>query len=137
MSLSAHRVVGAAPPAAEISEKKLDEIITVVQAAGEVVGSRRACLRVPVEGFARIERLGARGEQHVVGVYDISRSGIAVVDAEPMVIGEQFNVLFVRENKRPIEVMCTARHSRRQGDAYIIGAEFGVSWLSAMSAAML
>ena len=48
-----------------------------------------------------------------------------------------FNVLFSRPGKRPIEVMCSARHSRRQGDAFIIGAEFGVSWLSAVSAAMM
>jgi hypothetical protein len=36
----------------------------------------------------------------------------------------------------PIEVLCTARHSRRQGEAYITGAEFGVSWLSALGAAV-
>ena len=136
MTLPVHRVVQAAPPASELSEKKLDEIIVAVQSAGDDAGPRRSCLRVPVEGYARIQRLGAPG-QHVVGVYDISRSGIAVVDSEPMVIGEQFNVLIARDNKRPIEVLCTARHSRRQGDAYIIGAEFGVSWLSAISAAMV
>jgi hypothetical protein len=137
MTLPVHRVVDSPPPAVEISDKKLDEMIAAVQAAGDDVGPRRSCMRVPVEGYAKLVRLGARGQQRIVGVYDISRSGIAVVDGQPMVIGEQFNVLFERQSRRPIEVMCTARNSRRQGDAYIIGAEFGVSWLSALSAAMV
>ena len=125
-----------APAGVEISEARLSEIIASVQAAGDDVGPLRRAMRVPVEGFARIQKLGSR-EQQVVGVYDLSRGGIAIVNDEPMAAGEQFNVLFSRENKRPIEVMCTARHSRRQGEAFIIGAEFGVSWLSAVSAAMV
>ena len=136
MSPLVHRVVGPVSEGVEISEKKLGEIIAAVQSAGDDVGPRRACLRVPVEGFARMQRPGERGQQ-VVGVYDVSRNGIAIVDGEPMKAGEQFNVLFMREERRPIEVMCTVRHCRPQGDAYIIGAEFGVSWLSAMSAAMV
>ena len=132
-----HRVVRPAPDGVEISERKLSEIIAAVQSAGDDGGPhRRSCLRVPVEGFARMERLGERG-QRVVGVYDLSRNGIAIVDGEPMERGSQFNVLFMREQRRPIEVMCTVRHCRPQGEAYIIGAEFGVSWLSAMSAAMI
>jgi hypothetical protein len=73
----------------------------------------------------------------VIGIYDMSRTGIAIVDSEPMVSGQRFNVLFSRPDKRPIEVMCSARHSRREGDAFIIGAEFGVSWLTAVAAAMV
>jgi hypothetical protein len=128
------------PPAGvEISEAKLSEMIALVQAAGEQVGPIRRAMRVPVEGFARIQPLGTRGspQQRVVGVYDMSRTGIAIVDSEPMPSGQQFNVLFSRPDKRPIEVMCSARHSRREGEAFIIGAEFGVSWLSAVSAAMM
>jgi hypothetical protein len=119
----------------EISEAKLSEMIASVQAAGEEAGVIRRAMRVPVEGFARIQPLGSR-QQRVVGVYDMSRTGIAIVDAEPIAVGGQFNVLFSRQDKRPIEVMCSARHSRREGEAFIIGAEFGVSWLSAVSAAM-
>jgi hypothetical protein len=125
------------PPAgAEISESKLSEMIASVHAAGDDVGPLRRALRVPVEGFARIQPLASRA-QRIVGIYDMSRTGIAIVDGEPMATGEQFNVLFSREGRRPIEVLCTTRHTRRQGDAFIIGAEFGVSWLSAISAAML
>ena len=125
------------PPAGvEISEARLSEMIASVQAAGEEVGPVRRAMRLPVEGFARIQPLGSR-QQRVVGVYDMSRTGIAIVDSEPIEPGRQFNVLFSRPDKRPIEVMCSARHSRRQGDAFIIGAEFGVSWLSAVAAAMM
>jgi hypothetical protein len=111
-------------------------MIAAVQAAGEDEGVIRRAMRVPVEGFARIAPLGG-GEQRMVGVYDMSRTGIAIVDTEPMPSGRNFKVLFARPDKRPIEVMCSARHSRAQGDAFIIGAEFGVSWLSAVSAAMM
>ena len=134
-------VPSAQPPVgAEISEDKLTAMIAAVQAAGEDRGESggviRRAMRVPVEGFARIAPLGG-GDQRVVGVYDMSRTGIAIVDAEPMAAGRQFKVLFARRDTRPIEVMCCARHSRQQGEAFIIGAEFGVSWLSAVSAAMM
>ena len=124
------------PSGIEISEAKLSEMVASVLAAGEEVGPIRRAMRVPVEGFARIQPLGSR-HQRVVGVYDMSRTGIAIVDSEPMTSGQQFNLLFSRPDRRPIEVMCSARHSRREGEAFIIGAEFGVSWLSAVSAAMM
>ena len=124
------------PSGVEISEAKLEEMIASVQAAGEHVGPIRRAMRLPVEGFARIQPLGSR-HQRVVGVYDMSRTGIAIVDSEPMEPGRQFNVFFSRPDKRPIEVMCSARHSRQQGDAFIIGAEFGVSWLGAVGAAIV
>jgi hypothetical protein len=120
----------------EISEAKLSEMIASVQAAGEEAGVIRRAMRLPVEGFARILPRGGR-EQRVVGVYDMSRTGIAIVDSAPMAAGQQFNVLFSRPDKRPIEVMCSARHSRQQDEAFIIGAEFGVSWLSAVAGAMM
>jgi hypothetical protein len=137
--------------AVEISEARLLEMIASVQAAGEDVGLiqrgliRRA-MRLPVEGFARIQPLRSRHQQtppqqdqqqRVVGVYDMSRTGIAIVDSEPMEPGQQFNILFSRPDSRPIEVMCSVRYSRREGVAFIIGAEFGVSWLSAVAAAMM
>jgi PilZ domain len=125
----------------EISEARLLEIIASVEAAGEDVGLNRRAMRLPVEGFARIQPLSSRQQQdqqqRVVGVYDMSRTGIAIVDSEPMELGQQFNVLFSRPDRRPIEVMCSVRYSRRQGDAFIIGAEFGVSWLSALAATMM
>ena len=100
---------------------------------------RRSALRVPVEGFVTIVPLSSgagRGSPRKVGVYDLSRSGIAIVDEQPIPSGSQFNVQFSRESGLPLEVLCTARHSRPQGDAFITGAEFGVSWLSALRAAV-
>jgi len=130
-------VVYGAPRGVEISESKLTEMISSVNAAGQEVGTRRTAMRIPVEGYARIQPLGDHGGERVVGIYDMSRGGIAIVDTEARAAGEQFKVMFARQGKRPIEVMCTTRHVRRQGEGYIIGAEFGVSWLSAMSAAMV
>ena len=127
-----------APGGVELSERKLNEMAAALHGPDPL--GRRTALRVPVEGFVTIVPLapggGGRGDQRRVGVYDLSRSGIAVVDIEPIEPGAQFNIQIARESGLPIEVMCTAKHSRRHGDAYITGAEFGVSWLSALGAAV-
>jgi c-di-GMP-binding flagellar brake protein YcgR len=124
--------------AVALSEKKLRSMVEALQSASTDPLGRRRALRVPVAGFVTIAPLGGdardRGEKHRVGVYDLSRTGIAVVADQPMANGTQFNVQFEREAGVPIEVMCTARHSRRHDDAYIIGAEFGVSWIDALGA---
>ncbi len=125
------------PGGVELSEKKLHEMSAALHAPDPT--GRRSALRVPVEGFVTIvplRRDGGRAAERRVGVYDLSRSGIAVVAAEPIEAGSQFNVQIARESGLPIEVLCTARHTRRQGEAYITGAEFGVSWLSALGAAV-
>ena len=123
-----------------LSEKKLAALVAALQSGAADPFGRRTALRVPVAGFANIVPLSGdareRGERRRVGVYDLSRSGIAVVADEPMPDGTQFNVQFERESGLAIEVMCTARHSRRQGEAFIIGAEFGVSWIDALGAAV-
>jgi hypothetical protein len=124
------------PGGVELSEAKLREMAEVLH--GPDPTGRRSALRVPVEGFVTIVPLksGARGRPRQVGVYDLSRTGIAVVDAEPMEAGEQFEVVFSRELGAPIEVLCTARHARQQGEAYITGAEFGVWWRAALGVAV-
>jgi hypothetical protein len=125
------------PGGVELSERKVQEMSAALH--GDDPMGRRSALRVPVEGFVTIVPLtpgGGHAAQRRVGVYDLSRSGIAVVDAEPIEAGSQFNIQIARESGMPIEVLCTARHSRRQGEAYITGAEFGVSWLSALGAAV-
>ena len=124
------------PQAIELSEKKLRELSAILEGpdAGGPSGGRRAALRVPVEGYVTIKPLGHGAPSIRVGVFDLSRTGIALVAPEPIPPGGKFNVLFTRDEGPPIEILCTARHSRQQGDAYITGAEFGVSWLSALGA---
>ena len=118
----------------ELSEKKLRELSQLLHAPDPT--GRRSALRVPVEGFVTIQPIGPRGTMPSirVGVYDLSRTGIAIVAEQPIPPGGKFNVRFAREDGPPIELLCTARHARRQGEAYITGAEFGVSWLSALGA---
>jgi hypothetical protein len=138
MSLPVQRIASDTPPAGvEISESKLQDMIAAVHGAADFAG-RRSALRVPVEGFALMSPLGTdAGAAHRVGVYDLSRSGIAVVDSDARARGDRFNILFPRAHRRPIEVLCTVRHCRANGAGYIIGAEFGVSWLSAVGSAIL
>jgi hypothetical protein len=124
------------PAAVELSEKKLRELSELLQGSDttDAFAGRRAALRIPVEGFVTIKPLGHGAPSLRVGVYDLSRTGIALVTPEPIPPGGKFNVLFTREAGPPIQILCTAKHSRPQGDAYITGAEFGVSWLSALGA---
>jgi hypothetical protein len=122
-----------------LSEKKLRALVDALQSSASDPFGRRTALRLPVAGFVNIVPLSGdarEGERRRVGVYDLSRTGIAVVADKPMPNGTQFNVQFERESGLPIEVMCTARHTRRQDDGFIIGAEFGVSWIDALGAAV-
>ena len=138
MYLDVHRPAAERPAGAELSESKLRELADALHGPDPV--GRRNALRVPVEGFVTIAPLPAAGAAEAtprfVGVYDLSRTGIALVDQEPIPAGTQFNVRFARDAGLPIEVLCTARHSRKQGEAYITGCEFGVSWLAALSLAV-
>ena len=118
----------------ELSENRLRELADLLHGTDPM--GRRLYVRVPVEGFVMMQPLGGGEAARKVGVYDLSRGGIALVDDEPMPSGMKFNIRFPREVGPPAEILCTARHSRRMGDAYIIGAEFGVSWLSALVASV-
>jgi len=118
----------------ELSESRLRELANLLHAPDPV--GRRLFVRVPVEGFVMMQPLAGGEAARKVGVYDLSRGGIALVDDEPMPGGMKFNLRFPREVGPPAEILCTARHSRRMGEAYIIGAEFGVSWLAALVGAV-
>ena len=122
----------------ELTEERLSKMIDALHATADPV-DRRTALRLPVEGYVDIELLtpGARPQSRRVAVYDLSRTGVAIIDVEPLEMNRQFNMLIPRENRRPIEVLCLARHCRPQGDGYIVGAQFGVSWLSAVGATLI
>jgi hypothetical protein len=121
----------------ELSETKLKELSTLLHGPDPM--GRRNALRIPVEGFVAMTPLapGAPPERRRVGVYDLSRTGIALVDDEPIPAGSKFDLHFAREDGTEIELLCTARHARKQGEAWITGAEFGVSWLAALGASVL
>jgi hypothetical protein len=146
------RRVAAGLAGAELSEARLQEVIDAINAAAGAAfddapgGGRRSAARLPVEGFALMSRDESTAADpaapadpdaapHFVGIYDLSRTGIAIVDVEPLAAGARFRVLVPRDGaRRPIEVRCVARHCRRRGDGYVIGAAFGTSWVSAMGA---
>jgi hypothetical protein len=126
-----------APPGGlELSENKLREMAAALHAPDPY--GRRSAMRVPVEGFVTMAPLPPAPDltPQRVGVYDLSRSGVAIVVGEPIDPGTKFNLLFARSRTLPLEVLCTARHCRREGAGYIIGAEFGVSWMDALLGAM-
>jgi len=122
----------------ELTEEKLTKMIDALHASVDPA-DRRTALRLPIEGFVDIALVmpGAEPQSRRVAVYDMSRTGVAIIDLDPLEPGRQFNLMIPRENRRPIEVLCIARHSRPQGDGYVIGAQFGVSWLSALGATLV
>ena len=139
MSQPVRRVArGAAMEGVELTEAKLAQMIDALHATADPT-DRRTALRLPVEGYVDIALVtpGAPPQARRVAVYDLSRTGVAIIDLDPMESGRQFNMLIPREDRRPIEVLCLARHCRPQGDGFIIGAQFGVSWLSAVGAAVI
>lgn len=139
MSQPVRRVArGAAMEGVELTEAKLTQMIAALHATADPM-DRRTALRLPVEGYVDLALVtpGAPPQARRVAVYDLSRSGVAIIDLDPMEPGRQFNMLIPRQDRRPIEVLCLARHCRAQGEGFIIGAQFGVSWLSAVGAAVI
>lgn len=122
----------------QLTEERLEKMIDALHATADPA-DRRTALRLPIEGFVDIALItpGAEPQSRRVAVYDMSRTGVAIIDLDPLEPGRQFNLMIPRENRRPIEVLCIARHSRPQGDGYVIGAQFGVSWLSALGATLI
>jgi hypothetical protein len=122
----------------ELTEERLAKMIDALHATADPM-DRRTALRLPVEGFVDIALVapGATVETRRVAVYDLSRTGVAIIDLDPIEPGRQFNMLIPRPDRRPIEVLCLARHCRPQGDGFIVGAQFGVSWLSAVGARVI
>lgn len=139
MTHPVRRVARGAPvEGVELTEEKLGAMIDALHATADPM-DRRTALRLPVEGYVDIA-LTTPGEEPVarrVPVYDLSRTGVAIIDLDPIDAGRQFNMLIPRENRRPIETLCVVRHCRPQGEGYIVGAQFGVSWLSALGAAVI
>lgn len=122
-----------------LSERLLQQMIDALQTTLPHQQGLRRWPRLSLEGFLTLKPLGAaeRGNARQVGVYDISRTGVAVVDDRPAFAGEQFALQIPRKMRRAIEVLCTVRNCRGERGAFIIGAEYGTSCLDAMNAMLL
>ena len=75
---------------------------------------------------------GRSGRARQAIVCDISSTGLAIGVREALLPGTQFKILIPRRFRRAIEVLCTAKHCRPSGKGYIVGAEYGVSWLETL-----
>ena len=124
------------PGGVELSEKKLAELMDAIEAASASNDdARRVAVRLPAQGTVLLASVGplVPDPPREVRVYDVSRFGVAVIDVAPMAAGTQFNLLVPRDGRRPLEMLCTVRHSRPIRDAFEIGAEYGASWLSVVA----
>jgi hypothetical protein len=123
-------------PTLELSDRRLAELIAAIHAGEPDPMGRRVSPRVRVQGLVKLVPMGAVSaeEARLVGVYDVSRNGIAIIDAEPIEAGRQFNLHIDRGSRRPIEMLCTVRHCRPLDGNFLIGTEYGVSALSGLAA---
>jgi len=114
----------------ELSDATLGALVSALDAFSEPDSAgRRDSARLRIQGRVMMTQLD-RSEPNAsspceVGIYDISRSGIAIVDERPMERGTQFSVLLPRAGSHPVEMICTAVHSREQDGAFVIGARYG------------
>src|SRR5688500_14344321 len=132
------RVPTTAAPAGgvEISEKKLSELIDAIEVASTPNDERRrVAARLPAHGTVLLAPVnpGSTERPREVRVYDVSRFGVAVLDDLPIATGTQINLLVPRDGRRPLEMLCTVRHSRPLQGAHVIGAQFGASWLATVA----
>lgn len=118
----------------ELSERKLEKVIKAVAALRCEADIARLSPRLTVQASVTMVPFasGRTGQPRTVGIYDISAAGVAVVDSQPMAPGTQFKLLIPRRLRRPVEVLCTVRHCRQSEGGFILGAEYGVSWLETL-----
>ncbi len=127
---------GSADRPLQLSAHRLAKVIRALNAERDEQSLARLSPRIRLRGSVMMLPLGrsTTADARFVGVYDISRAGVAIVDQLPVAIGTQFKMLIPRRLRRPIEVLCTVRHCRASDGAFIIGAEYGVSWLETLGA---
>ncbi|CAN5511217.1 hypothetical protein BH10PLA1_BH10PLA1_18670 [soil metagenome] len=77
-------------------------------------------------------RHGRSGKSRRASINDISAEGVSVIADEPLPVGTQFKLLVPRKFRRAIEVLCTIRHCRASEEGFIMGAEYGVSWIETL-----
>jgi hypothetical protein len=114
-------------PDLEISDSTLAELVGALELLPDDQIGRREASRLRLRSQVMMTPLAAPSSQRTrqVSIYDISRGGIAIIDEQQMQPGEQFSVLLPRLSAHPIEMICTVRHCRALGGAFVIGASYG------------
>lgn len=123
----------------ELSEDRLTDLVEAIYGADPEQGGQRRETRVRAGGIVQVLPLSDAGPGEAVRaeVWDVSRSGIAVLLPRPMEPGAHFELRVPRADHPAIELLCTARHTRRHGDRlHLVGASFGTNWLNALAAMM-
>ncbi len=120
----------------ELSERKLEKVLNALSLPVREAESDRVVRRVRVQAVVKFQPFlhGRYGRARSAKIHDISAEGVAVILNRPAPIGMQFKLLVPRRFRRSIEVLCTVRHCRAEGERFIVGAEYGVSWLETVGA---
>ena len=128
------------PAPVELSEDRVRELADAIESAPDPADDRRlGGVRVPARDHVRLVpfNAGGGGPSRLVEVRDVSRTGIALVLAEPMDEGQTFDLKLPRAGGRAQDVLCTVRHCRPDGRGrFVVGAKFGTDWLNTLAATM-
>lgn len=118
----------------ELSEGRLEKVIKALSLAPRAAGLDRPSPRLSLSAAVTVLpfRHGRSEKARPASIHDISSAGVSVLAAEAMPVGTQFKLLIPRRLRRAIEVLCTVRHCRASEEGFIMGAEYGVSWIETL-----
>ena len=113
----------------ELSADQLGQLSALLRLAGSraVPSERRRTPRMDVRASVAIALVvdGDSGPTIAVRIRDLSPRGVAVLHTAPMPVGQQFVLTMQRQEGPPVQILCTAVHSRPgKGRLHTIGAEF-------------
>src|SRR5438876_1104357 len=99
-------------PPMELSDQTLAGLLAALDSTSDGLVGRRQNSRLRIQGQVMMTLLDSIGNPapRSVGIYDVSRSGIAIIDDQPMEEGQQFSILLPRIGQSAVELICTARH---------------------------
>jgi hypothetical protein len=115
--------------AIELSADQLGQLSAVLRLAGSrsVPSERRRTPRLDVRASVSVAMVndGDSGPAVPMRIRDLSPRGVALLHTEPMNPGQQFVLTLQRSDGPPVQILCTAVHSRPgKGRLHTIGAEF-------------
>jgi hypothetical protein len=113
----------------ELTADQLGQLSAVLRLAGShaAPSERRRTPRLDVRGSVAISLVndGDSGPTIAVRLRDLSPRGVALLHTQPLAPGQQFVLTLQRDQGPPVQILCTAVHSRAgKGRLHTIGAEF-------------
>ena len=113
----------------ELTADQLGQLSAVLRIAGKsgVPSERRRTPRLDVRASVAISLVtdGDSGPTIAMRIRDLSPRGAALLNTQPLPVGQQFVLTLQRAEGPPVRILCTVIHCRAgKGRLHTIGAEF-------------